>query len=127
MPGTSVLEASRLAGIPHAHVCGGRGRCSTCRVRVRAEAGSIDPPGETERRVLRRIRATPNVRLACQLRPKGEVEVTPLLPPFAYAMDGRRRVDVAQGREREIAIMFTDIAALPHFPKAGCPMTWSSS
>jgi adenylate cyclase len=109
MPGTSVLEASRLAGIPHAHVCGGRGRCSTCRVRVRAEAGSIDPPGEMERRVLRRIRATSNVRLACQLRPKGKVEVTPLLPPFAYAMDGRRRVDVAQGREREIAIMFTDI------------------
>ena len=35
--GTSVLEASRLAGIPHAHVCGGRGRCSTCRVRVRGE------------------------------------------------------------------------------------------
>ena len=108
-PGTSVLEASRIAGIPHAHVCGGRGRCSTCRVRVRAEAGSIDPPGEAERRVLRRIRATSNVRLACQLRPKGKVEVTPLLPPFAYAMDGRRRVDVAQGREREIAIMFTDI------------------
>ena len=32
-PGTSVLEASRLAGIPHASVCGGRGRCSTCRAR----------------------------------------------------------------------------------------------
>src|SRR2546425_4382266 len=27
-------EASRLAGILHASVCGGRGRCSTCRVRV---------------------------------------------------------------------------------------------
>src|SRR5262249_55223457 len=25
VPGTSVLEASRIAGIPHAHVCGGRG------------------------------------------------------------------------------------------------------
>src|SRR6516225_7951788 len=35
IPGTSVLEASRLAGIPHASVCGGRGRCSTCRIRVR--------------------------------------------------------------------------------------------
>jgi len=109
VPGTSVLEASRLAGIPHAHVCGGRGRCSTCRVRVRAEIGGIDPPGEAERRVLHRIGATPNVRLACQLRPKGAVEVTPLLPPFAYAMDGRRRVDFAQGSEREIAILFADI------------------
>ena len=110
VPGTSVLEASRLAGIPHAQICGGRGRCSTCRVRVRGEIGSLDPPGDTEQRVLRRIGATtPNVRLACQLRPKGRVEVTPLLPPFAYAADARRRVDIAQGSEREIAILFADI------------------
>jgi len=109
MPGTSVLEASRLAGIPHAHVCGGRGRCSTCRVRVRGEIGSIDPPGEDELRVLRRIGATSNVRLACQLRPRGAVDVTPLLPPFAHALDGQRRVDFAQGSEREIVILFADI------------------
>ena len=32
--GASVLEVSRLNAIPHASVCGGRGRCSTCRVRV---------------------------------------------------------------------------------------------
>jgi adenylate cyclase len=109
MPGTSVLEASRMAGIPHAHICGGRGRCSTCRVRVRGAVGSTEPPAEPEQRILRRIGATPNVRLACQLRPKGPVEVTPLLPPFAFARDGQRRVDFAQGSEREIAIMFTDI------------------
>jgi adenylate cyclase len=108
-PGTSVLEASRLAGIPHASVCGGRGRCSTCRVRVRGEIRSIDPPAEDELRVLRRIGATSNVRLACQLRPRGAVEVTPLLPPFAHAADGRRRVDLVQGSERETAIMFVDI------------------
>ncbi len=108
-PGTSVLEASRIAGIPHAHVCGGRGRCSTCRVRVRGESRSLDPPGEEEARVLRRIGARPNVRLACQLRPRGTVEVTPLLPAFAHAADGQRRVDFVQGSEREIAILFADI------------------
>ena len=108
-PGTSVLEASRIAGIPHASVCGGRGRCSTCRVRVRAEIGSLDPADTVEQRVLRRIGATQNVRLACQLRPRGRVEVTPLLPPFSAAADGRRRVDFAQGSEREIAILFADI------------------
>jgi len=108
-PGTSVLEASRLAGIPHASVCGGRGRCSTCRVRVRGEIHGIDPPAEDELRVLRRIGATSNIRLACQLRPRGPVEVTPLLPPFAHAADGRRRVDFVQGSEREIAILFADI------------------
>ncbi len=35
--------------------------------------------------------------------------MTPLLPPFAAAIDGRRRVDFAQGSEREIAILFADI------------------
>jgi adenylate cyclase len=78
-------------------------------VRVRAEIGSLDPPDAVEQRVLRRIGAIQNVRLACQLRPHGRVEVTPLLPPFAAAADGRRRVDFAQGSEREIAILFADI------------------
>jgi len=107
--GTSVLEASRLARFPLAHVCGGRGRCSTCRVRVRAGLPGLPPPGEEERRVLSRIRATGNTRLACMLRPTVDVEVTPLLPPYAAARDGRRSVDLAQGGEREIAILFADM------------------
>ena len=107
--GTSVLEASRLAHIPHASICGGRGRCSTCRVRVRAAHPGLPAPNEAERRVLTRIGATTNIRLACMLRPTVEVEVTPLLPPLAQAQDGLTRVDFAQGSEREIAILFADI------------------
>jgi adenylate cyclase len=107
--GTSVLEASRLAHIPHASICGGRGRCSTCRVRVRAAYPGLPPPNEEERRVLNRIGATSNVRLACMLRPSVEVQVTPLLPPLAQANDAETRVDFAQGSEREIAILFADI------------------
>jgi adenylate cyclase len=107
--GTSVLEASRLAHIPHASVCGGRGRCSTCRVRVRTALPGLPPPSEEEQRVLNRIGARRNVRLACQLRPNMPVEVTPLLPHFAHAADGTRRVDLAEGRERDIAVLFADI------------------
>jgi adenylate cyclase len=107
--GTSVLEASRLARIPHASVCGGRGRCSTCRVRVRGARSGLAPPSDAEQRVLDRIGARRNVRLACQLRPAVPVEVTPLLPPFAHAADGLRRVDLAEGSEREIAVLFADI------------------
>jgi adenylate cyclase len=59
--------------------------------------------------VLNRIRASGNVRLACMLRPDIDVEVTPLLPPFAQARDSRTLVDLAQGGEREIAIMFADL------------------
>src|SRR5262249_28247564 len=42
--GVSVLEASRMAGITHASVCGGRGRCSTCRIRVDGAKEAIVPP-----------------------------------------------------------------------------------
>jgi len=120
-PGTSVLEASRIAGIPHASVCGGRGRCSTCRVRVRGEINSTDPPAALERRVLRRIAATDNIRLACQLRPRSNVEVTPLLPPFAAAADGRLKVDFVQGSEREIAILFADIRGFTELAEGRLP------
>ena len=49
------------------------------------------------------------MRLACQLRPTLPVAVTPLLPHFANAGDGTLRVDLAQGSEREVAILFCDI------------------
>jgi adenylate cyclase len=64
-PGWSVLDASRYAGIPHASVCGGRGRCSTCRIRVAGDPALLPPPAPLERKVLKRIGASPNVRLAC--------------------------------------------------------------
>src|SRR3989454_5889973 len=73
--GFTILEASRLAGIPHASVCGGRGRCSTCRVRIVGGLEGLPPPREAERRVLARVGAAPDVRLACQTRPTGDVAV----------------------------------------------------
>ena len=30
--GTSILETSQQAGITHEHVCGGRERCTTCKL-----------------------------------------------------------------------------------------------
>src|ERR1700676_4174393 len=81
--GFTVLEASRMLGVPHAAICGGKGRCTTCRVHVRAAPGALPEPGSGELHILRRIGSPPHVRLACQLRPHGPVEVTPLLPPFA--------------------------------------------
>ena len=46
--GTTILEASRGAGIPHASVCGGRGRCSTCRVRLGRGLDALEPSDEDE-------------------------------------------------------------------------------
>jgi adenylate cyclase len=109
-PGFSVLEASRLLGVPHASVCGGRGRCSTCRVRVTAPSSSLPAPGTDELRVLRRVGAGPGVRLACQLRPLGPVAVAPLLdaalPPRELL---RFRSPPTLGAERVVAVLFADL------------------
>ncbi|WGT63295.1 adenylate/guanylate cyclase domain-containing protein [Variovorax paradoxus] len=105
--GWSVLEASRSHGIDHLSVCGGRARCSTCRVRVRGPADHIGEPGRDEQRTLERVRAPGDVRLACQLRPHGDIEVTPL---FAPPPNGGRPAPVSSfGREREVAILFVDL------------------
>jgi adenylate cyclase len=107
--GVSVLEASRMAGIPHASLCGGRGRCSTCRIKVAGPKEAIPPPAAEEVKVLQRVGAAPDVRLACQLRPRGDLRVTPLLPAAARARDGFRRPDYLHGAEREIVILFADL------------------
>lgn len=78
--GTSVLEASRIHGIPHPSVCGGRGRCSTCRVHVLSALSRLPEPNVTERAMLARISAQPQVRLACQLRPTDNINVRILMP-----------------------------------------------
>jgi adenylate cyclase len=107
--GQTILAASQLARIPHASVCGGRGRCSTCRVRVGRGGGSLPAASAEERKVLARIGAAPNVRLACQTAVFADCEVTPLLPATAGPALARARPGYLQGDEREIAILFADL------------------
>ena len=107
--GWTVLEASRSAYIPHLSVCGGRGRCSTCRVRVEGDLVLQPPPAPQELAVLQRIGAASNVRLACQLRPRRDVVVTPLLPAIRRVNTRRAPTDALGGRERKIVVLFADI------------------
>jgi adenylate cyclase len=104
--GYSVLEASRAFGIPHMSVCGGRARCSTCRIEVLASAAPLPPANPEEAGTLARIAAPPAVRLACQLRPTGAIEVRPLAVP-------RGRTAAFEGwgpnAEREVVVLFADL------------------
>jgi adenylate cyclase len=107
--GFSVLDASRFAGIPHASVCGARGRCSTCRIRVGRGLDSLPPADAAEVRVLKRVGVPPNVRLACQLRPTRDLSVVPLLPANAHASDGYAEPSYLAGQERNIVVLFADL------------------
>ena len=109
--GFSILEASRWAGIPHASVCGGRGRCSTCRVRVVSGAEALPAVSALERPTLNRIGAPANVRLACQLRPSVDIAIELLVRPAAAPKTGVARYDAAVegGKELEIVALFVDL------------------
>ena len=120
-PGTTVLEASRAAGIPHASVCGGRGRCSTCRIRVGQGLDAQPAASEAEQKVLDRVSAPPNVRLACQLRPAADLSVIPLLSPQAGPRQAAARARHHQGAEREIAILFADLRAFTQLSEKKLP------
>jgi adenylate cyclase len=108
--GLSVLEASLRFKVPHASVCGGRARCSTCRVRVVSDRTNLPRPSRREAFVLDRVGAgDPSIRLACQLRPQSDVAVIPILPPHIGAdfVRNRRRINI--GEERYVVSMFVDM------------------
>lgn len=121
-PGGSILDLSRAAGIPHASVCGGRGRCSTCRVRVTQGAENLPPPDASEQKVLSRVKASAQVRLACQTRPRtGAVDIMRLLPATAQVKDGFSKPDYIQGKELDVTIMFADIRAFTQLSEDKLP------
>ncbi len=109
-PGLSVLDASFAGRIPHASVCGGKGRCSTCRVRIALSAAPLPPPALHEQRVLDGIGAdSAQVRLACQLRPRADLHVVPIIAPaFALQFVAGRTVRVPED-ERFVVAMFVDL------------------
>jgi adenylate cyclase len=107
--GTSVLEASRLASRPHLSVCGGRGRCSTCRVKVLAGLEGQPEPSALEKTTLERIGAPANVRLACQFRPTQDLSVQPVLRASPSGSRASAARENAGGRERQLAVLFVDL------------------
>ena len=105
--GYSILEVSRSIRIPHESVCGGRARCSTCRVRIQRGLPDLPSASEIERATLARIGAPENVRLACQVRPELDVTLAVLLasPRPARGL----HVDLGESQELTVTAMFVDL------------------
>ncbi|QOZ37791.1 adenylate/guanylate cyclase domain-containing protein [Bradyrhizobium sp. CCBAU 53421] len=108
--GLSVLEASLRYNVPHASVCGGRARCSTCRIRIIGDHAQLPEPSPREAFVLHRVGTDdPSIRLACQLRPTGDLTFFQLFLPHTMSANANAANPTRVGQERYLVSMFVDM------------------
>lgn len=108
--GLSVLEASLRHNVPHASVCGGRARCSTCRIRIIGDHHDLPAPSQREAFVLGRVGTSdPSIRLACQLRPASDLSFFQLFLPHTMSADAPSSSPTRIGQERYLVSMFVDM------------------
>ena len=108
--GLSVLEAGLRYNVPHASVCGGRARCSTCRIRVIGDHAALPEPSPREAFVLHRVGTDdPSIRLACQLRPTGDLTFFQLFLPSTMSANAHAGNPTRVGQERYLVSMFVDM------------------
>jgi adenylate cyclase len=118
--GATVLETLREHGIPHASVCGGRARCTTCRILVTKGLDQFTAASGLEAKALARIGATAGMRLACKIRPTADISIMPLLAADANAVDGTVRGGL-EGSERPVTVVFVDLRGSTSLGEAQMP------
>ena len=99
-------------------MCGGRARCSTCRVQVAAGEDCCPAAAGDEQATLHRIGAAGDVRLACQLRPSGNISVVPLV---RTALPVYRPPARPHSAERDVVVVFCDFLNREELARDGMP------
>ncbi|MBR0693533.1 adenylate/guanylate cyclase domain-containing protein [Bradyrhizobium lablabi] len=108
--GLSVLEASLRNNVPHASICGGRARCSTCRIRIIGDCTGLPDPSPREAFVLHRVGSDdPSIRLACQLRPTADLSFFQLFLPHTMSANAHASNPARIGQERYLVSLFVDM------------------
>jgi adenylate cyclase len=72
---TTLLEATRAVGLPIASACGENGACARCGLEILEGSDAIEAPSAREVRIKERNRIESHLRLACRVRPSGDVTV----------------------------------------------------
>lgn len=115
--GETLLAAALRQGIPHYHVCGGQGRCSTCRVLVTEGLERCSPRTPAEEDLGAQMHLTAPVRLACQTRVAGPVALRRLVldPDDVRLAASDKTASGPVGEERVLAVLFADLADFTRF------------
>jgi adenylate cyclase len=74
----TLLEATREVGLPIASACGENGACARCGLEIIEGATHLARETERERIIKERNRIDPELRLACRVRPHGNLTVRAL-------------------------------------------------
>jgi adenylate cyclase len=115
-PGMTILDVSIAHKVPHLRECGGHGRCTTCRVRIREGLQNLSPRSTREVQVADTLRWDASTRLACQARVTGDVTVERLIRSGADASRVQSEgASLAPPEERTLAVLFCDIREFTPF------------
>lgn len=126
--GESILQASLRGGIAHTHVCGGKARCTTCRVLVlEGTDDMLSAPGLQEARLADRLGFASNIRLACQTQVTGDITTRRLVIDdddldlaLSTIADEEAGINSC-GVEKEVTILFSDIRDFTSFSDRQLP------
>ena len=122
--GESVLEAARRADVPIACACGGKAKCSTCRIWILDGADRCPERTAPERALVERLGLGNNVRLACQLRPDSDITFRRLvLDETDLRMTSQLlpHRSTSAGELKSVVIFFSDVAGFTHFSETLTP------
>jgi adenylate cyclase len=123
--GETILQAAVRAGIPLAHICGGNGRCSTCRLVILEGLEHCRPRTAKEEEIAGQLDFAPAIRLACQTTVTGDVTLRRLVlddeDVELSSLLIRGVESGAVGVEKLVLILFADIIGFTSFAEALLP------
>ncbi|MEO1054854.1 MAG: adenylate/guanylate cyclase domain-containing protein [Bacteroidota bacterium] len=119
-PEETILDASLKAEIKHAHACGGKGNCSTCRVIITKGIEYLEERTEKEQRLSEKLGFDDCIRLACQTRVNGTVSIKrPIIDEhdmqLALSQLKGNGTVTQLGQDLDLAIVFFDIVGYTPF------------
>lgn len=121
----TILEALLKAGVQQSRVCGGKGRCSTCRMMIlEGLACCTSPMSEAEKTIKEQLCLDDSIRLACQTYVSNDITLRRLVLDDHDTNIVNQLGDhhsSAIGDEKCLPILFADIRGFTAFSESLLP------
>ncbi|MDA0836893.1 MAG: adenylate/guanylate cyclase domain-containing protein [Planctomycetota bacterium] len=120
----TILETAGEANVALAHACGGKARCSTCRVAVLGGYEALGERNDKEQALADKLHFEPSVRLSCQTKVTSDTTLRRLVldeEDLQEANQLHRHDAASAGEEKDLAILFSDIRGFTTFSESLLP------